>query len=106
MAVAAEIQRHGPLGRYCGHRGSLGNGSEQETVAGTLATIADQIEVAELRPPATVIIGEEVALREKLTGSSSFRCLEKRSSSRERRTGRGIVGSPARPREPSRKNCR
>jgi uroporphyrinogen III methyltransferase/synthase len=35
-------------------------------VGGTLATIADQIEAAQLRPPATVIIGEVVALRDKL----------------------------------------
>jgi uroporphyrinogen III methyltransferase/synthase len=35
-------------------------------VAGTLSTIADRIEAARMKPPATVIIGEVVALREKL----------------------------------------
>jgi uroporphyrinogen III methyltransferase/synthase len=35
-------------------------------VTGTLRTIADRIEQAKLKPPATVIIGEVVALREKL----------------------------------------
>ncbi len=33
---------------------------------GTLATIADRIEEAQLKPPATVIIGEVVALHDKL----------------------------------------
>ena len=35
-------------------------------MTGTLATIADRIEQAGLKPPATVIIGEVVALREKI----------------------------------------
>jgi uroporphyrinogen III methyltransferase / synthase len=39
---------------------------DQATVMGTLGTIADRIEAAHLKPPATVIIGEVVALHEKL----------------------------------------
>lgn len=39
---------------------------DQATVIGTLGTIADRIEAAHLKPPATVIIGEVVALHEKL----------------------------------------
>ncbi len=64
--IAAEIQRHGRSGDTPAAAVRWGTRADQETVAGTLATIADQIEAAELKPPATVIIGEVVALREKL----------------------------------------
>jgi uroporphyrinogen III methyltransferase/synthase len=43
-----------------------GTRPDQETVTGTLATIADCIEQAGLKPPATVIIGEVAGLRDKL----------------------------------------
>lgn len=39
---------------------------DQETVTGTLATIADRIDAAHLKPPATVIIGEVAGLYDKL----------------------------------------
>ncbi len=35
-------------------------------MTGTLATIAERIEQADLKPPATVIVGEVVSLREKI----------------------------------------
>ena len=38
----------------------------QETVAGTLADLADRIDSAGMKPPATIVIGEVVRLREKL----------------------------------------
>jgi len=38
---------------------------DQQTIAGTLADLAEKIAVANLRPPATIIIGEVVALRER-----------------------------------------
>jgi len=37
---------------------------EQETVIGTLATIADKVQLAQLKPPAIVIVGEVVSLRD------------------------------------------
>jgi len=43
-----------------------GTRPNQETVTGTLATIAKKIDLAHLKPPATVIIGEVVALHPKL----------------------------------------
>lgn len=43
-----------------------GTRPDQQTVVGTLADLADRIEAVQLKPPATVIIGEVVALREKL----------------------------------------
>src|ERR1700691_3310150 len=64
--IAAEIQRHGRSGDTPAAAVRWGTRPDQETVGGTLATIADQIEAAQLKPPATVIIGEVVALREKL----------------------------------------
>ena len=39
---------------------------DERAVTGTLATIADDVERAGLRPPATLVIGEVVRLREKL----------------------------------------
>jgi uroporphyrinogen III methyltransferase/synthase len=38
---------------------------DQQTIAGTLADLAEKIAGANLRPPATIIIGEVVALRER-----------------------------------------
>ena len=42
-----------------------GTRPDQETVTGTLANIADGIDAAGMKPPATVIIGEVVALHER-----------------------------------------
>jgi uroporphyrinogen III methyltransferase / synthase len=64
--ITAEIQRHGRSGDTPAAAVRWGTRPDQETVAGTLATIADRIEAARMKPPATVIIGEVVALREKL----------------------------------------
>jgi uroporphyrinogen III methyltransferase/synthase len=44
-----------------------GTRPDQETLTGTLATIADEIDQAHLKPPATVIIGEVVGLHQKLS---------------------------------------
>jgi len=41
-------------------------GPDQETLTGTLATLPAQIEQHGLKPPATIIVGEVVRLREKL----------------------------------------
>jgi len=43
-----------------------GTRPDQETVAGTLATLPRQIQEHGLKPPATIIVGEVVRLREKL----------------------------------------
>ncbi len=43
-----------------------GTRSDQETVAGTLATLPGQIHERGLKPPATIVVGEVVRLREKL----------------------------------------
>jgi uroporphyrinogen III methyltransferase / synthase len=64
--IASEIMRHGRSGDTPAVAVRWGTRPDQETVTGTLATIADHIEQAELKPPATVIIGEVAALREKL----------------------------------------
>jgi uroporphyrinogen III methyltransferase/synthase len=43
-----------------------GTRSEQETMTGTLATIAEQVEAANFLPPAVIVVGKVVQLREKL----------------------------------------
>ncbi len=40
--------------------------AEEKVVTGTLATIADKVEQARITPPATLVVGEVVRLREKL----------------------------------------
>lgn len=64
--IAAEIVRHGRSADTPAITVRWGTRPDQETVIGTLGTIADQIEAADLKPPATVIIGEVVALHEQL----------------------------------------
>jgi uroporphyrinogen III methyltransferase / synthase len=64
--IAAEIMRHGRSGETPAVAVRWGTRPDQQTVTATLATIADRIEQADLKPPATVIIGEVVALREKI----------------------------------------
>jgi uroporphyrinogen III methyltransferase/synthase len=64
--IAGEIVRHGRSGDTPAVAVRWGTRPDQETVTGTLATIADRIESAQLKPPATVIIGEVAALRDKL----------------------------------------
>jgi uroporphyrinogen III methyltransferase / synthase len=64
--IASEIMQNGRSGDTPAVAVRWGTRPDQETVTGTLATIADRIDQAKLKPPATVIIGEVVALREKL----------------------------------------
>jgi uroporphyrinogen III methyltransferase/synthase len=69
--ITAEIQRHGRSGETPAVAVRWGTRPDQQTVAGTLATIADRID-ADIKPPATVIIGEVVALREKINWFESL----------------------------------
>ncbi len=64
--IAREIMKHGRSPDTPAIVVRWGTRPDQETVTGTLATIADQIDAAHVKPPATVIIGEVVALHEKL----------------------------------------
>jgi uroporphyrinogen III methyltransferase / synthase len=64
--IAAEIMRYGRSPATPAVAVRWGTRPDQETVTGTLATIAERIEQADLKPPATVIIGEVAALHEKL----------------------------------------
>ena len=64
--IAHEIMRHGRSGATPAIAVRWGTRPDQETVTGTLADIADRIDAAHMKPPATVIIGEVVALHEKL----------------------------------------
>ncbi|HYL72582.1 MAG TPA: uroporphyrinogen-III C-methyltransferase [Bryobacteraceae bacterium] len=64
--IAREIMTHGRSGDTPAIAVRWGTRPNQQTVTGTLATIADKIEQADLKPPATVIIGEVVGLHDKL----------------------------------------
>jgi uroporphyrinogen III methyltransferase/synthase len=44
-----------------------GTRAEQETLVGTLATIAEQVREADFQPPAVIVVGEVVRLRERLS---------------------------------------
>jgi uroporphyrinogen III methyltransferase/synthase len=63
--IAQEIMRHGRAADTPAIAVRWGTRPDQQTVAGTLATIADRIDDAQLKPPATVIIGEVVALHDR-----------------------------------------
>jgi uroporphyrinogen III methyltransferase/synthase len=63
--IAGEIMAHGRSADTPAIAVRWGTRPDQETVTGTLATIADRIEQAQLKPPATVIIGDVVALHER-----------------------------------------
>lgn len=64
--IATELMQHGRSPDTPAIAVRWGTRPDQETVTGTLATIPDQIVRADLKPPATVIIGEVVGLHEKL----------------------------------------
>ena len=64
--IASEIMRHGRSGETPALAVRWGTRPDQETVTGTLATIAGRIEQAHMKPPATVIIGDVVGLHDKL----------------------------------------
>ena len=64
--IASEIMRHGRSGDTPAICVRWGTRPDQETVAGTLTDIADRIDHAHVKPPATVIIGEVVSLHERL----------------------------------------
>jgi uroporphyrinogen III methyltransferase/synthase len=63
--IAREIVTHGRSADTPAIAVRWGTRPDQETVAGTLANIADRIEQADLKPPATVIVGEVVALHDR-----------------------------------------
>jgi len=64
--IAREIMAHGRSGETPAIAVRWSTRPDQETVLGTLATIAGEIEKAHLKPPATVIIGEVAGLHAKL----------------------------------------
>ena len=63
--IARQIMAHGRPADTPAIAVRWGTRPDQQTVAGTLETIADRIEQAHLKPPATVIIGEVVALHDR-----------------------------------------
>jgi uroporphyrinogen III methyltransferase/synthase len=64
-AIARELMRHGRSGATPAMAVRWATRPDQQTVTGTLADLAARIEQAEMRPPATIMIGEVVALRER-----------------------------------------
>jgi uroporphyrinogen III methyltransferase/synthase len=64
--IARELMKHGRSAATPAIAVRWGTRPDQETVTGTLADIAGRIDSAGLKPPATVIIGEVVALHSKL----------------------------------------
>jgi uroporphyrinogen III methyltransferase / synthase len=64
--IALSIMAHGRPGNVPAIAVRWATRPNQQTVTGTLASIADEIEKAHLKPPATVIIGEVAGLHAKL----------------------------------------
>jgi len=64
--IAENLVRHGRSSKTpvaVIHRGTV---AEQKTISGNLENIADQVEKAGLRPPAIIVVGEVVGLRDEL----------------------------------------
>ncbi len=64
--IAGELMRHGALPETPVAMVRWGTTGKQQTIQGTLATIADVAAKADFQPPAVTVIGEVVRLREKL----------------------------------------
>ncbi len=65
--ISAQIIAHGRSAATPAMAVRWGTRPDQETIVGTLGNLADRVEAAHLKPPATIIIGEVVALRDKLS---------------------------------------
>lgn len=70
--IAAQLVRHGRPADTPAAVVQWGTTGGQETVVGTLATIADDVARAGLGPPATLVVGEVVRLRERLRWFDGF----------------------------------
>jgi len=64
--IAREIMARGRSGETPAMAVRWGTRPDQQTIAATLATLADEVARAGMKPPATIVIGEVVRLREKL----------------------------------------
>jgi uroporphyrinogen III methyltransferase/synthase len=64
-AIARELIRHGRSPQTPAMAVRWATRPDQQTIAGTLADLPGLIELNSLRPPATIVIGEVVALRER-----------------------------------------
>jgi uroporphyrinogen III methyltransferase / synthase len=71
-AIARELMAHGRPPHTPAMAVRWATRPDQETLAGTLATLPAMIETQHMKPPATIIVGEVVRLREKLDW---FECL-------------------------------
>lgn len=65
--IAAELMKYGRSPATPAMCVRWGTRPDQHTVTGTLSTIADQVHREDMKPPATVIIGEVVQLHGKLS---------------------------------------
>jgi uroporphyrinogen III methyltransferase/synthase len=65
--IAAEIVARGRAATTPAMAVRWGTRPDQETIVGTLADLADRIDAAHMKPPATIVIGEVVSLRGKLS---------------------------------------
>lgn len=66
QAIASQLIQHGRSPQTPVALVRWGTRVEQETVSGTLADIADRVAAARLKNPAVIIVGEVVALRDKI----------------------------------------
>jgi uroporphyrinogen III methyltransferase/synthase len=64
-AIARELVRHGRSPATPAMVVRWATRADQQTIAGTLENLPRKIELAGLKPPATIVIGEVVALRER-----------------------------------------
>ena len=93
-AIAAEILRNGRSPDTPAMAVRWGTRPDQHAVAGTLATLPGLIEQSQMKPPATIIIGEVVALRERFGWYERLPLFGRRVVITRDRTQAGDLAAP------------
>jgi len=89
--IARELMAHGRSAETPAMAVRWGTRPDQHTLVGTLATLPALIHRHDLKPPATIIVGEVVRLREKLNWFESLRLYGQRIVvTRARRQAEGL----------------
>ena len=94
--IAREIMSRGRSPETPAMAVRWGTRADQETVCGTLATLAELIQRSAMKPPATIIVGEVVRLRDKLDWYGRLPLFGKRIVVTRARNQAGALGAKLR----------
>ncbi len=95
--IASELMTHGRSAETPAMAVRWGTRPDQHTLVGTLATLPALIHLHDLKPPATIVVGEVVRLRDKLNWFESLPLFGQRIVvTRARRQAEALSGKAAR----------